>query len=1087
MTEKVQNVHNLISSMNTIEKFPKKIKKLNYNKSLPLKLDISNIMVINELNMFLIKKNNIAELYDSRFNLIKVLKTTEEDHVSNFGYNYFVNDDLIYISGFSKNNIIFYGYNINDIELKRKIKLDNIFGSFNIDIIRDFAIISILEKNELNLYHLDLHNNFKIIKIIKLDMEGDNIKTSYTNNFKYIYSKGNNDGLLFILNSENQLIEKENCNINFIETINICNNMFTIIGSNTIKIIDDNNVLRQTIEQTNIDKAIFSNSYLFLINSKKSLIEVYALDNNGLFINFAKISNIDSNSKIDVVDTTVLISSTKNSYIPLPYRIFDEENFLGYGFFTTLDYVVCIKNLKPVYLINNKLTTIRKHPNEILVGFTSNISDFLFEENEINLSCQKVETINEILLKDFLLISDDTQKDNNILDNNKPNFLFINDNSVRLYFESEIGNSLKVNINGKSYMVVFKESKIIRLNLENKNSIIELETNDIIKFLGYSIVKEGDQLEYNFNILTDDNDVILSDSFIKKNPTFIPFLKENHVKAIKSIDFPFSDICIKFHPLERKIIKYSEITTIPVSKNKHYFNKRYLIKNDNKTLTIFDLFKMKEISKLKLETISSINKIIYINPLVLILSESNEGYDTNLSIMNVNNLSNMPYTISNNSKENLTDIFTVENNNLFFVTKSNKESILYIVKLDQFNEVEDMKKITFDKEIIKINVHNNLLGIWKEDNEVVLYDLETNNSFISFKDENIIDFNIYENYFMSIIKSEDQFMLYIYTIKPNFEVYSKTVVKLDKVDKIQFYNNIVVVTNNESYIIYTFDESNGLKFIEHIKEKLVHFYKNLIVSHVNEDYKVYRLSASLIYKENQINCGVEFEELEITNNKDKKETYNLFVKVTDKTTIKINDQIFDFKNLISKDSIINFELTIPSNEKVKIEPIKMDMKLCSVVNQKIYQKLPCFLPESLVRTPNGDTMIKDLNDSEYIYDENGNEIKILRVNKWSTSLFTSDNIPYVIPKDSLDKNYPSIDTYVSPFHKIMLPNKDFVMVKDINLPFIKKFNNHTNQLKYKDIVIDEIVYYNLILENSSNFIVNNLVVESLNPFNPRIE
>ena len=80
------------------------------------------------------------------------------------------------------------------------------------------------------------------------------------------------------------------------------------------KIIDDNNVLRQTIEQSDIENAIFSNSYLFLINSKKSFIEVYALDNNGLFHNFAKISNIDSNSKIDVVDTNVLISDSKKNH-----------------------------------------------------------------------------------------------------------------------------------------------------------------------------------------------------------------------------------------------------------------------------------------------------------------------------------------------------------------------------------------------------------------------------------------------------------------------------------------------------------------------------------------------------------------------------------------------------------------------------------------------------------------------------------------------------------------------------------------------------------------------------------------------------
>ena len=45
-----------------------------------------------------------------------------------------------------------------------------------------------------------------------------------------------------------------------------------------------------------------------LVDYNKFVIEILALDQNGIFQEFAKISNIQKFKKVDIVDTTIIIS-----------------------------------------------------------------------------------------------------------------------------------------------------------------------------------------------------------------------------------------------------------------------------------------------------------------------------------------------------------------------------------------------------------------------------------------------------------------------------------------------------------------------------------------------------------------------------------------------------------------------------------------------------------------------------------------------------------------------------------------------------------------------------------------------------------
>ena len=196
----------------------------------------------------------------------------------------------------------------------------------------------------------------------------------------------------------------------------------------------------------------------------------------------------------------------------------------------------------------------------------------------------------------------------------------------------------------------------------------------------------------------------------------------------------------------------------------------------------------------------------------------------------------------------------------------------------------------------------------------------------------------------------------------------------------------------------------------------------------------------------------------------------------------LNDTIIH-QNYLDNTSIVQLHLNLNANENIHIDNINKNTKLCGVVVGKINEKLPCFLRGTMINTPVGKVPIETIKEGDIVINEFDEEVLVEKTKKWSSTNFTEGIIPYIIPENSLQMNYPTKDTYVSPFHAIKLPNGNFKRVNQINLPMIKKFQLHSNKLKYNDIILEEVTYYNFVLSNNSNFIANGMVVESLDKNN----
>ena len=141
----------------------------------------------------------------------------------------------------------------------------------------------------------------------------------------------------------------------------------------------------------------------------------------------------------------------------------------------------------------------------------------------------------------------------------------------------------------------------------------------------------------------------------------------------------------------------------------------------------------------------------------------------------------------------------------------------------------------------------------------------------------------------------------------------------------------------------------------------------------------------------------------------------------------------------------------------------------------------CYLKGSLIKTINGYIKIEDLKVGDYILSFGNiiNDKYIEKKKKYNSKikwigkneeLINEYTYPICIKKDSLEKNIPNNDLYISQKHRILFNNK-FICV---------------NQLLNENIFIDKniknIEYYHVELENHSIIKVNNIYTESFNNY-----
>jgi alpha-tubulin suppressor-like RCC1 family protein len=127
----------------------------------------------------------------------------------------------------------------------------------------------------------------------------------------------------------------------------------------------------------------------------------------------------------------------------------------------------------------------------------------------------------------------------------------------------------------------------------------------------------------------------------------------------------------------------------------------------------------------------------------------------------------------------------------------------------------------------------------------------------------------------------------------------------------------------------------------------------------------------------------------------------------------------------------------------------------------------CFFENTPIVTDQGEIMIQNIIPGKHTIRNN----EIIAITK--TITFEKNLI--LIRKDSLGNNYPSKDTIITKNHKIILNDNLRVKAKTL----FEKFKNKGIEL----IKYNEEILYNVLLKKHDKMIVNNLIVETLDPNN----
>ncbi len=1085
----------IMNNFKFIKSFPNRIKKININ-SLEESSNLenikgSNIITVNNLNysLLLYKDNNKIYILNDDFEIKQNIEYPVTDKLSNFGQSCFFIEDYLSIIGLNSGHIVIYMYKLNSLdkfELSNKILLENFNSNFYAKYTNGKLILVQCMESNLVFYNFKfINDHLEKQNIVKMKISKSKIVLAFAG--KYIFL--NDSNYLYIIDfSSFKVIEKQKVNTINIESFKTVNDHLTFITeSDKVTIYDDDLNVRQVIEVKNIDKIQCYDSYLLLCDSTTDIINIYALDENGIFVEFALFTSSEEISNVNYYNHKIILSENENvKYFSLPERIYDKSNLLGYGFYSDID-----ETRGRFVLLNNGRLSTDKLDVSLLIGYTDKISDIIVNNKTSNpvfkYSFHKDFKIDDTIKNNHIIITNNVKQSMSKLSKNTVNFIFVEEQNIELFLSSKKGSSISINIENSEKIISWPDNGVIKIDLINNTSIIQIKTNSNINVIGYKIKKDNTDFDYSVKIISNYCDVLVNDKILSNYQTFFPYVEENKLSGI--ITKKITDVDIEFDliPISTHLSSYNSIDTLEFNKLNQQFSRKYLIENNDKSIRVTNLFSNKKIMEYKVKDLKGIRKILYVNPILIIFSKLENELDSYIHLVNSNTNKILPYVISNNSEENITDFFGFENNNLIFITNDKITNIIYIMNFDNCYEVSDVKKIMFKEEIKSMKIFENYLAIECVNKEIIIYDINECKAIISFKDENIIDFDLKYN-ILAVILNEEKPVVNVYEIKPDFQLtIKKQILEITCSSKIYIGPGRLVIENDKTYI-YTFNRIIGIIKIDTIDQKLVHYYKNLLITENSIDFTLYKLSPNVNYTDNMIDCKIRLDQLIVKNKfEDRHVEVNILLKVNPQSYLKISkEEVIEFKKLCKNKCIAKVVLTLKNTEPVTICSTDKNIEFCGIIVGEFRDKLPCFLAGTLIDTPNGQLPIESLTENSVIYDDYGREVTIEKVQSWTTTNFTEGTIPYIISKDSLELDYPIEDLYVSPYHKIRLPNGDFVRVCDINLPFIKQFKNVSGVLKHKNKELNEITYYNFILPNNSNFIANGIPVESLDRSNPHI-
>uniref|UniRef100_UPI002265C0F6 Hint domain-containing protein n=2 Tax=Neokomagataea TaxID=1223423 RepID=UPI002265C0F6 len=205
----------------------------------------------------------------------------------------------------------------------------------------------------------------------------------------------------------------------------------------------------------------------------------------------------------------------------------------------------------------------------------------------------------------------------------------------------------------------------------------------------------------------------------------------------------------------------------------------------------------------------------------------------------------------------------------------------------------------------------------------------------------------------------------------------------------------------------------------------------------------------------KFNSAVSFNKVVVDFNKDKSIL-----------TIILFDGIFFTKfNLLN---VLNF------NVFQEIDKNKKYYSLNNVISDISMKNNSCFLPNTLIETPNGFSLVENMKVGDVIivyYNETITQKIIKNIIKGSALSNNNNYVPPIrIKKDAFGKGKPFSDLFITSEHSIFYknafyPSRMFIGMQDINIDFSKK----------------EYIYYNIELYDHSIINANGLLVESYLP------
>ena len=150
--------------------------------------------------------------------------------------------------------------------------------------------------------------------------------------------------------------------------------------------------------------------------------------------------------------------------------------------------------------------------------------------------------------------------------------------------------------------------------------------------------------------------------------------------------------------------------------------------------------------------------------------------------------------------------------------------------------------------------------------------------------------------------------------------------------------------------------------------------------------------------------------------------------------------------------------------KVNFEPGSF-LVLTELFNNGVLVAPICFMKDTIVKTDQGDLKIQDINPILNTI----NREKIITISK----TIHPDEYLVKLNKDDISQDVPDKLTIVSPQHKILYNNK---LTPVMDLPMVKYPGK--NMIKNNNDTL-----YNILTENYSTYIANNMVSETLDPEN----